>query len=50
MILGQRLASKLARPAVHDELAGPVFEAMRKDALEGEEVTGLVRCGRTAPA
>ena len=30
LTLGQRLASKLARPAVHDELAGPVFEAMRK--------------------
>ncbi|CDQ46372.1 hypothetical protein [Mycolicibacterium neoaurum] len=30
LILGQRLASKLARPAVHDALAGPVFEALRK--------------------
>lgn len=30
LILGQRLASKLARPAVHDALAGPVFDALRK--------------------
>jgi len=30
LILGQRLASKLGRPAVHDALAGPVFEALRK--------------------
>lgn len=30
LILGQRLASKLARPAVHDALAGPVFESLRK--------------------
>jgi hypothetical protein len=30
LILGQRLASKLSRPAVHDALAGPVFDALRK--------------------
>lgn len=30
LILGQRLASKLSRPAVHDPLAGPVFESLRR--------------------
>lgn len=30
VILGQRLASKLSRPAVHDVLAGPVFDALRR--------------------
>lgn len=30
LILGQRMANKLARPAVHDALAGPVFDALRK--------------------
>jgi hypothetical protein len=30
LILGQRLSSKLSRPAVHDVLAGPVFDALRK--------------------
>jgi hypothetical protein len=30
LTLGQRLASKLARPAVHDALGGLVFDALRK--------------------
>lgn len=30
LILGQRLASKLSRPAVHDVLAGPVISSIRK--------------------
>lgn len=30
LILGQRLSSKLSRPAVHDVLAGPVFDALRR--------------------
>jgi hypothetical protein len=30
VVLGQRIASKLSRPAVHDTLAGTVFGALRK--------------------
>lgn len=30
LLLGHRIASKFTRPAVHDALAGPVFDSLRK--------------------